>query len=78
MTTPSPSTGLWQYLLTLAETLDRAPASLEDLHGHLLALEEGFAGTFDPADEFPEFAVVALCRALRRQVEQQRHTQRRG
>lgn len=66
--------GFWNQLLNLAEGIDTSAASLDDLYGFLLALDEGHAGRFDPADQFPEYATVQLCRSIRRRLEKLRET----
>ena len=71
MTQSSANTArFWNQLLTLAEGIDSSAGSLDDLCGFLLAVDEGHSGAFDPADQFPEYAAVQLCRSIRRKLEQ--------
>lgn len=58
----------WNRVLTLAETMDTddSAAAVQD---QLRALEEGFAGAFDPVDAFPAYVTLKLCRSLQRRLE---------
>jgi hypothetical protein len=56
-------------LLLIAESLDDPVIPLERIRLQLRGLEEGFAGAFDPAEDFPEFVAVQLCRSLQRALQ---------
>lgn len=60
--------GFWNHLLATAEVIEASTGSLEELHGHLLALEEGFAGIFDPGNHYSEYVAILLCRSIRRRL----------
>jgi hypothetical protein len=60
---------LWNQVLLLSETFEDPKISLEDLRQQLCAVEEGFSGAFDPAEDFPEFVTVRLCRSLQRALQ---------
>ncbi len=57
---------LWNRLLHIAECMDDPQVSLEQLRASLCALDEGFAGAFDPAEHFPEFVAHRLSRSMGR------------
>jgi hypothetical protein len=57
---------LWSRILHIAESMEDPQISLEQLRGQLCALDEGFAGVFDPAEQFPEFVAHRLCRSMER------------
>jgi hypothetical protein len=57
---------LWDRVLHVAESMDDPQVSLAQLQAQLCALDEGFAGVFDPAEQFPEFAAHRLCRSMER------------
>ena len=54
----------WNRVLTLSETMEVPELSTEDLQCSLLGIIEGFAHTFDPAEDFPEYATLRLCRSF--------------
>ncbi|MCB1702706.1 MAG: hypothetical protein KDI14_17960 [Halioglobus sp.] len=56
---------LWNRVLVISESMDEPDCSVEHIANMLCGLEEGFAGAFDPADDFPEFATHRLCRSMR-------------
>ncbi|MEQ8689238.1 MAG: hypothetical protein RIC89_00175 [Pseudomonadales bacterium] len=65
-------TAFWNHLLTLSEeiaTSNSAP-SLAELNARLLTVEEAYARTFDPADHFPEYVSVLLCKSIKQLIEQ--------
>ena len=57
---------LWHRVLVISETMDEPECSIEHIRDLLRGLEEGFADTFDPAEDFPESAAHRLCGAMRR------------
>lgn len=68
--TLSPESPLWSRVLVLAESMDEPGCSIENIRNLLCGLEEGFADTFDPAEDFPEYATHRLCGSLRRLLAQ--------
>lgn len=70
MTPHQPAEDLfWNRVLSASEAITAADQSTETLLALLAALEEGFYDSFDPADEFPAYATVSLCRSIRRHLE---------
>lgn len=59
---------LWNRVLVISESMDDPAVSIRQIRGLLCGLEVGFAGTFDPAENFPEFATHRLCRCLERML----------
>jgi len=59
---------LWNRVLHIAESMEDPGMSLAQLRAQLCALDEGFAGAFDPAEQFPEFVAHRLCRSMERLV----------
>lgn len=57
----------WSRVLMLAETSHEM--ELEQIREGLLGIEEGFAGTFDPADCYEEYLTLQLCRAMSRALQ---------
>lgn len=57
---------LWNRVLVISESMDDPTIPLRQIRGLLCGLEEGFAGTVDPVEDFPEFAAHRLCRSLER------------
>lgn len=57
---------LWNRVLVLAESMDDPQLQLAQLRASLCALDEGFVGSFDPAEHFPEFVAHRLCRSMGR------------
>jgi hypothetical protein len=55
---------LWTKVLLLSEAIDDKNHSIEDIQSLLCGLDEGFSSIFDPADNFPEFATLRLCRSI--------------
>lgn len=68
--TPAPESPIWNRVLVLAESMDEPECSIEHIRNLLCGLEEGFADTFDPAEDFPEYATHRLCGSLRRLLAQ--------
>tara|TARA_B100001540_G_scaffold303512_1_gene312225 strand:- start:2931 stop:3152 length:222 start_codon:yes stop_codon:yes gene_type:complete len=58
----------WDRLLSLADTIESRGLCAETVN-HLLAIEVGFAGSFEPTEEYPEYAAMRLCMALQRHLE---------
>lgn len=58
----------WTQLVTVADAINAPTTSNELVEGHLLALLEGYADEFDPADEFPQYATLYLIRSIHRRV----------
>lgn len=70
MTTDLPHKSvLWHQMLLLSEAVNDAQIPLEHVRQQLGGIEEGFAGTFDPVEDFPEFVAVHLCRSLQRRLQ---------
>lgn len=59
----------WNKLLFLADELNASDDPPGVLGTRLLAIEEGFSGAFDPAENFPGYVALALCRGMRRRLE---------
>lgn len=57
---------LWHRVLVISETIDDPAIPLQHIRGMLCGLDEGFAGRFDPVEDFPAFAAHRLCRSLER------------
>ena len=55
---------LWMRLLVLSESMDDPECAAEHVIAFLRGLEEGFAHAIDPAEQFPEFATIRLCRSM--------------
>ena len=55
---------LRMLLLVLSETMDDPECSAEHVIAVLRGLDEGFAHGIDPAEQFPEFATIRLCRSM--------------
>jgi hypothetical protein len=55
---------LWGRLLALAESMDAQDCAIEEIVGFINGLDEGFAGTADPVDDFPAYAAIRLCRSM--------------
>lgn len=59
----------WKHVLAIAESMDedakQGRLGREDLRDYLATIEEVFASA-DPLEEFQGFALLELCRALRR------------
>ncbi|MFT7220165.1 MAG: hypothetical protein ACI8Z1_001782 [Candidatus Azotimanducaceae bacterium] len=60
----------WDRILTLTETDDEA--SMEQIRAGLLGIDEGFSGLIDPADSYPEYVTMLLCRYMYRVTEKER------
>lgn len=67
--TQSAETLFWNNVLKVSEAALSADHSAESVCGLLLALEEGFAYSFDPADRFQEYVTLTLCRSVRHLLE---------
>jgi len=68
-TNPEPSTIFWNRLLAAVDIIDQQAVPTDEAVACLLALEEGFSECFDPADNYPEYVAVMLCRAARHRIE---------
>jgi hypothetical protein len=55
---------LWLRALAIAESMDEPGGSLKEIEGYLHGLDEGFAGSADPVDNFPAYVTVRLCRSM--------------
>lgn len=59
----------WFYLLNVSESLDGlkgdAAQTREQLMAYLDTIDEVFGGA-DPVDDFEKYAVLALCKSVRR------------
>ena len=55
---------LWMRLLVLSESMDDPECAAEHVIAFLRGLEESFAHAIDPAEQFPEFATIRLCRSM--------------
>lgn len=71
MTAPLLHGPFWNRLLGVADVIDDPGVSADDLRAHLLAVEEGHGQALDPADQFPEYTALMMCRALRRRLERE-------
>lgn len=60
---------LWNRVLEMSEIMEDPLVSTRQIRDLLSGLEVGFADTFDPAENFPEFAAHRLCRSLGRLLE---------
>lgn len=60
----------WDRILTLTEADDEA--SMEQIRAGLLGIDEGFSGLIDPADSYPEYVTMLLCRYMYRVTEKAR------
>lgn len=69
MNDPRATRVFWGRILTVVDDIDDPSATLCDLKAHLLAVDEGFSQTFDPADQYAEYLTVLLCRAVRRKID---------
>lgn len=54
----------WNRVLDLTEIGD--DASLAEFRSALLGIDEGFSGLIDPADSYPEYVTISLCRHMYR------------
>lgn len=61
---------LWHQMLLISDALDDPDVPLEHVRQQLCGIEEGFAGMFDPVEDFPEFVAVRLCRAFQRTLQE--------
>jgi hypothetical protein len=59
----------WDRVLGISEFIDSGNIAIEELRKNLLGLDEGFADRFDPANAYPEYVTVRLCRAIRNSLE---------
>lgn len=57
---------LWSRVMVISEAIDDPTIPIGHIRGLLCGLDEGFAGTFDPVEDFPEFAAHRLCRSFER------------
>ena len=57
----------WGRMVVVADSIECQQVSVEELIGHLLSIDEGFA--FDPAEDYHETVALLLCRAMRRRLE---------
>ncbi|RLQ20692.1 hypothetical protein DWB85_16310 [Seongchinamella sediminis] len=64
MNSPQPESPLWMRLYVIAEAMEDPASSEAEIIGLLRGLEEGFAETNDPAEQFPVFATLRLCRSV--------------
>ena len=64
MSLPERESLLWMRLLVLSESMDDPECSAEHVIAFLRGLDEGFAHGIDPAEQFPEFATIRLCRSM--------------
>lgn len=65
---------LWKSVLTTSElisdTASQNQMSRQDLVLQLNVIEEVFAKTIDPSEDFQGYVVLHLCRSLRRSIQQ--------
>ncbi len=54
----------WNQILSISEQPAEMP--VEEIKARLLAIEEGFSGSFDPVDAFPEYTAIQLCKYFSR------------
>jgi len=52
----------------LSEAMEDPRCSEAEIIGLLRGLEEGFAEASDPAEQFPMFATLSLCRSMERML----------
>ncbi|XOV90063.1 MAG: hypothetical protein ACFHX7_09300 [Pseudomonadota bacterium] len=75
------TTLFWNRVLGIADAIEAghcapghpATSQMDQVHHareQLAGLIEGFGEQFDPADAFPEYATLLLCRALERTLDQ--------
>ena len=64
---------LWKSVLTTSEIISEATSqnkiNREDLIQQLNAIEEVFAKTVDPSEDFQGYVILHLCRSLRRSIQ---------
>ncbi len=59
----------WDRLLAATDLIDHKDVTSDEAIASLLAIDEGFSAQFDPADQYPEYVAIMLCRALRHRIE---------
>lgn len=60
----SSAAAFWNGVFAAAESIGDRHATLADVAGYLRGLVEGGADAYNPAEQFPEFATLALARAI--------------
>jgi hypothetical protein len=55
---------LWTRVLALAETMEQADCDLMEIQDFLNGIQEGFADSADPVEDFPAYAALRLCRSM--------------
>lgn len=65
---------LWKSILTTSEIISEATSrnqiNRHDLIQQLNAIEEVFAKTIDPSEDFQGYVVLHLCKSLKRSIQQ--------
>jgi predicted transcriptional regulator len=65
---------LWKAILTTSEIISEATSrnkiSRDDLVQQLNAVEEVFAKTIDPSEDFHGYVILHLCKSLKRSIQQ--------
>ena len=70
MTTSQNESPLWTRVFVLSERMEEPDCTAEEIIGFLQGLGEGFAGSTDPVEQFPEFATLRLCRSFKHLLSQ--------
>lgn len=64
---------MWKNLLMISEALSETSmdkkANRDNLISQLATIEEVFAGSAEPVDDFKGYVVIHLCRSIRRAVD---------
>lgn len=67
------ATGYWDILLSKAEAIEQLDTATPDRVGELTKLLDSvvvaYEGSVDPVTSYPEYANLALCRAIKKVLE---------